>query len=280
MNNDIKKRVREGYARIAREKGMSCCGPAPCCGGSSAEQTIGRKIGYRDDEMQSVPEGSNLGLGCGNPVALASLKPGETVVDLGSGAGFDSFLAAQRVGSGGRIIGIDMTPEMIEKARRNAAKGGYRNVEFTLGEIESIPLPDGTADVIISNCVINLSPDKESVFREAFRILQPGGRLMVSDIVLLKPIPSAIQKNIAAYIGCISGALLKEEYLGLIEKAGFENITVHDEGRYDLKWLIDDPAMKTFSQSLELSAAAMENIAQAVISLNVSGEKPRKHHIG
>jgi arsenite methyltransferase len=273
MQEDIKKKVREGYARIVTGKGSSCCGPKRCCCGPSIEENISKSIGYDEEDLRSVPEGANLGLGCGNPVALASLRSGETVVDLGSGAGFDSFLAARAVGPQGRVIGVDMTPEMIERARSNAARGGYDNVSFELGEIESLPLPDRTADVIISNCVINLSPDKASVFREAYRILRPGGRIMVSDIVLLKPIRESIRNNIAAYIGCISGALAKDDYLALMDAAGFRDINVHDEGRYDLKWLMDDPAMQGSSAPMNLTRDELEDIQQSVVSLKVSGVK-------
>ena len=207
----IRKAVREGYARIARGESDTCCGPKTSCGCNTqaTAEALSKKLGYDDKDMKSVPEGANLGLGCGNPLALAGLKKGETVVDLGSGAGFDCFLAAKAVGPTGRVIGVDMTHEMIEKARANAAKGKYRNVEFRLGEIENLPVADNAADIIISNCVINLVPDKGRAFQEAFRILEAGGRLMVSDIVLLKALPVAVQKSVAAYIGCLSGASMK-----------------------------------------------------------------------
>jgi arsenite methyltransferase len=272
MKEDIKKIVRDKYAEMARTK-SSCCGPSSGCCGSSTADTISTSIGYNEADLNSVPDGANLGLGCGNPVALASLKTGETVVDLGSGAGFDCFLAANRVGPEGRVIGIDMTSEMIDKARENAEKGGYDNVEFRLGEIESIPLPGDTADIIISNCVINLSPDKERVFQEAYRILKPRGRLMISDVVLLKPLPSSIEKNIYAYVGCVAGALLKDEYLGLIRKAGFANITIHDEASFDLKWLMEDPVVQSMVQSMKLTREELKEVERSVVSLKVSGEK-------
>ena len=227
MEKDVKKIVREGYAVIAN-KGSSCCGSGnSCCGNSN--QTVSKAIGYSDDDLSAVPDGSNLGLGCGNPVAIASLKKGEVVLDLGSGAGFDCFLAANAVGCNGQVIGVDMTPEMITRARANAREGGYENVVFRLGEIENLPVADSSIDVVISNCVINLSQEKKKVFEEAFRVLKPGGRLMVSDIVLLKKLPDELQSSEEAYIGCIAGAVLKEEYISTLKLAGFQSVKILGE---------------------------------------------------
>ena len=228
-DDEIKQAVRERYAQIA-VKESSCCAPSnTCCGTTDQATDISKKIGYRDEELDSVPEGANLGLGCGNPTALASLKEGETVLDLGSGAGFDCFLAANKVGQKGKVIGVDMTSEMIDKARENARKSGYPNVEFRLGEIENLPVADSSVDAIISNCVINLSPDKGRVFKEAYRALKPGGRVMVSDIVLLQELPESIKNSVEAYVGCVAGASRKEDYLATVAAAGFQEVEVVSE---------------------------------------------------
>lgn len=273
-NKDIRKVVREGYAKVVKQ-GSSCCTPAPsCCGGTELIQDISKKIGYTDAELKTVPEGANLGLGCGNPVALASLKQGETVLDLGAGAGFDCFLAAGRVGEGGRVIGVDMTPEMLEKARDNARKGNYTNVEFRLGEIEHLPVADNSVDVVISNCVINLSPDKRGVFDEAFRVLKPGGRLMISDIVLLKELPAFIKDSIEAYIGCVAGAMLKDEYLRAIREAGFQDVKIIEETAFPVELIISDPTAKEIMKKLEMEPERAGEVASSVMSIKVSGLKP------
>jgi len=272
-DEQIRKTVREGYAQIAKTGRSSCAPTSSCCGGNQA-QTVSKNVGYSDEEMAAVPDGANLGLGCGNPVALASLSEGETVMDLGSGAGFDCFLAANRVGKKGMVIGVDMTPEMLEKARENAAKGGYDNVEFRLGEIENLPAADNSVDVVISNCVINLSPDKGRVFAEAFRVLKPGGRLMVSDIVILRDLPDFIRKSAAAYVGCISGALLKDDYLGMIKKAGFGKVTVMDEMVYPIDCVAGDPEAKAAIDKMKISSRDIDDIANSVLSVKVQGIKP------
>ena len=271
---EIKKEVRKRYAEVAK-KGSSCCASAsPCCGSGNLAQTVSRAIGYSDEELESVPESSNLGLGCGNPVALASLVEGETVLDLGSGAGFDCFLAANRVGKKGKVIGIDMTPEMIEKARENARKGNYKNVEFRLGEIENMPAADNSVDAVISNCVINLSPDKKRVFGEAFRVLKPGGRLMVSDIVLLQELPDFIKNSIAAYVGCISGAMMKDRYIETIRETGFQEVKVIDEAAFPVKYITNDPTAKAVINKMNLSEDKVKDTANSVVSIKVQGIKP------
>ena len=271
---DIKKIVKEGYTKIAVQGG-SCCGPASsCCGSVDLAQDISRKIGYSEEEIKGVPEGSNLGLGCGNPVALASLRDGETVLDLGSGAGFDCFLAANKVGEKGKVIGVDMTPEMIEKAKENAKKNNYGNVEFRLGDIEKLPVGDGSVDVVMSNCAINLSPDKDRTFQEAFRALKPGGKLMISDIVLLKELPASIKESVEAYVGCVSGAIIKSEYLEKIEAAGFRDVRVIDETAFPIELIANDPTAKGIMDNLEIGFNEARGVASSVVSIKVSAIKP------
>lgn len=220
--DDIKRQVQENYGAVAR---AGACG----CGSGPASAIDPEAVGYAAEDLTAAPEGSNMGLGCGNPLALADLRPGETVLDLGSGGGFDCFLAANAVGPEGQVIGVDMTADMIDLARRNVAKGGFANVEFRLGEIEALPVDDSAADVILSNCVINLVPDKQKAFAEAFRVLKPGGRLHVSDIVLTcDELPEALV-NVQSYVNCVAGAVTRQAYLQAIQEAGFVSVTIHRE---------------------------------------------------
>ncbi len=273
---EVRKVVREGYAQVAKS-GSSCCAPQnPCCGTTNIATDISKKIGYTDEDIQSVPEGANLGLGCGNPVALASLKEGELVLDLGSGAGFDCFLAANRVGKTGKVIGVDMTPEMVEKARENAHKGDYKNVEFRLGEIENLPVADNHVDTIISNCVINLSPDKERVFQEAFRVLKPGGRLMVSDIVLEKELPESVKSSVAAYIGCLAGAIIKDEYVGAVKAAGFKQVSIVDETSIPTDYTPNDPTVQALLNGLNIPQGDLKKVVSSIRSVKVHAVKPGK----
>ena len=271
---EIRKAVREGYAQVAKQSGSCCASKTACCGGVSVAETISRSIGYSEEELGSVPEGANLGLGCGNPVALASLKKGDTVLDLGSGAGFDCFLAADRVGKKGKVIGVDMTPEMVEKARENAQKGGYRNVEFRLGEIENLPVADNSVDVVISNCVINLSPNKKRVFEEAFRALKPGGRLMVSDIVLLKELPDFIKNSVQAYVGCLSGAIMKDAYLKTIKSVGFREVKILEKSVFPIESMANDPTAHAIAKNAGTSLDKVKDAIDSVLSVKVSGVKP------
>jgi len=248
----VRQAVRESYGNIAKSVSVvsgidaapSCCGTtetaaptnaqASCCGGPEVtSEQLNQLMGYSKKDLLSAPEGANMGLGCGNPVALASLKPGETVVDLGAGGGFDCFLAAKQVGETGKVIGVDMTPDMVTKARMNAEKVGTKNVEFRLGEIENLPVADNSTDIIMSNCVINLSPDKLSVYRDAFRILKPGGRLAIADIVATAPLPEKVQKNLALVSACVGGAATIDDIVDTLKEAGFVDIKVQpkDESR-------------------------------------------------
>jgi SAM-dependent methyltransferase len=223
--DQIRQQVRERYGAIARSEETGC-GCAPSCCSPAASPTAPEKLGYKPGDAASVPAGAEMGLGCGNPTAIASIQPGETIVDLGSGGGFDCFLAARQTGPGGRVIGVDMTPDMISKARANAAKGGFTNTEFRLGEIEALPIADNTADLVISNCVINLSPNKPRVFREVARILKPGGRIAISDIVAIAPLPGELRNDLAAYTGCVSGASPVADIEQALRDAGFTGIEV------------------------------------------------------
>ena len=264
---DIRVVVREKYGAIAEGKSCGCgCGcslddPSKAVEGSGA--SVLEQIGYTAEQKAAVPEGSNLGLGCGSPLSYAHARAGETVLDLGSGAGIDCFLAAGDVGPKGHVIGVDMTPAMIERARDNAAKGDYPNVEFRLGEIEHLPVADASVDLIISNCVVNLSPDKPQVFREALRALKPGGRMLVSDLVLTRPLSPALQKDVDLYVGCVAGASLREDYLRMMHEAGLADVEVVGEGRYDVG--LDSLP----SESKEREAFA------AVTSVKVRARKPQ-----
>lgn len=228
-NVEIRSAVRENYGKVAASGSAGCgCSPSSCCGtpGEVRAADISLGLGYSSEDVAAVPEGANMGLGCGNPQAIASLQPGETVLDLGSGGGFDCFLAVRAVGDKGHVIGVDMTPEMITTSRRNAEKAGFGNVDFRLGELENLPVADGIVDVIISNCVINLSPEKQRVFNEAFRVLKPGGRLAISDVVATAEMPDSVKKDMAMYTGCVSGASSIPELESMLRQAGFENIRI------------------------------------------------------
>lgn len=268
--NRIKAKVKEAYSKIAKGKSSGCCGPEASCGCGGADN-LAKAIGYSSKDINGLPEGSNLGLGCGNPTALAALKKGETVLDLGSGAGLDCFLAAKKVGPKGKIIGVDMTPEMIKKARANALKAGALHVEFRLGEIERLPLDDNSVDVVISNCVINLSADKPKVFREILRVLKPGGRIAISDIALRKDLPSSVKKSPAAYSACIAGALPVDEYKKLVKEAGFKKL------KFAIKpsssCIVPD-TKDPFGQAVLDSLPAGVSLENHIASINVEGQKP------
>lgn len=271
-DDEIRRAVRQSYAKVAKSAGG-------CCGSSDKNMAVmdtSKAIGYTAEELGAVPETANMGLGCGNPTAIATLAKGEVVLDLGSGGGFDCFLAADKVGNKGRVIGVDMTPEMIEKARANAEKGGYKNVEFRLGEIENLPAADNSVDAIISNCVINLAPDKKRVFEEAFRVLKPGGRVVISDLVLLNDLPGKVRDSVAAYVSCIAGAMLKDDYLGVIKKVGFKDIRLLKEKKYPVKIVLGGSTGKEALQALKMTKKDAEKFVDSVASIDVYAVKPGK----
>ena len=292
--NALREKIREGYAEIARSgqwsgvrpasarldvssegSAQSCCGGGGCCGPTTlTPEQVAHAVGYADSDLTVLPEGSNMGLSCGNPTALASLQPGEVVLDLGSGGGFDCFIAGPKVGATGRVIGVDMTPEMLTKARRNVAKYqqqcGLENVEFRLGEIEHLPVADGSVDVVISNCVINLSPDKRQVWREIARVLKPGGRVAVSDLALLKPLPKDVRDDLEAMVGCIAGAELVEEVRSAVLEAGLTQLEMTVKPQYIeamTNW--QDPLYKRVAEALPQGAT----ISEYVVSLDVAAAK-------
>ena len=265
----MKDFIKRLYGSVAAGKKKKCCGPDIC---SSGAGEVSKKVGYTKEELESIPEEANMGLGCGNPVAIASLKEGETVVDFGSGGGIDAFLAAKRVGDKGRVIGIDMTEEMIEKANNNVERAGLKNVEFKLGDIEAIPLENDIADCVISNCVINLAQDKQKVFNEAFRILKPGGRIMVSDIVLVADLPEKVLKSAEMYAGCVSGALMKTDYLDKIRSAGFKSVDVVKEDAVCISdYIGSDKIVSELAE--DMTSEEVSNIDKAIVSIKVSAKK-------
>jgi len=278
-NDAVREIVREGYAAIAegrREESKAGCGTGGCCGPTTFDASaLAKSIGYSDAELISMPDGANMGLSCGNPTAIASLKPGEFVLDLGSGGGFDAFVAGPKVGTTGRVIGVDMTPEMIAKARRNTQPyrevSGLDNVEFRLGEIEHLPVADATVDVVISNCVLNLSPDKPQVWREIARVLKPGGRVAVSDLALLRPLPDAVRQMVEALVGCVAGAVLIDETERMIRDAGLTDIVLTPKPEY-VKAMADweDPLYRKVAEALPPDSTASDYIT----SLGVAALKP------
>ncbi|NTW84363.1 MAG: arsenite methyltransferase [Chlorobiaceae bacterium] len=259
--------VREMYASTVKNN-FSCCSPEVV-----SNRDASCECGYSKEELDSIPEEANLGLGCGNPVALAEIRKGDVVLDLGSGAGIDCFLASDRVGEEGRVIGIDMTPEMVERAKLNALSNNYRNVEFRLGRIEELPVADSSVDLVISNCVINLSTDKPQVFRETFRVLKPGGRLMVSDIVLLEELPNFVRESLDAYVICVAGAMLKEQYLEAVRLAGFSDISIAGESSFPVELVMAQPQLKEAVGKMNIPVEELARIAGSIVSIKVSAEK-------
>jgi arsenite methyltransferase len=269
--SEVRRAVRDRYAEAARGTG-DCCAPS-CCGSEDFTRTadLGRKIGYTAEDLDAVPSGANLGLGCGNPTAIAGLAAGQTVLDLGSGAGIDCFLAAERVGPTGRVIGVDMTPQMIDRARQNADEGGYDNVEFRLGEIEALPVADESVDVIISNCVLNLSTAKERALAEAFRVLKPGGRIVISDMVSDLPVPPVLEGNLDAIAACLP--TLRQRYLDQLEGAGFADVRITAEKPYPASDILSDQGVQDFIAEHPGEASDLEAFASSIMGAHFEGTK-------
>jgi len=271
--DDIRRAVRDRYGSIAREGTVGCgCGCNADNGTLADLVTLGQTVGYSNTELGTVPDGTNLGLGCGNPTALAHLKEGETVLDLGSGAGFDCFLASKEVGPQGRVIGVDMTPDMVERARRAAEAGGYDNVEFRLGEIEALPVPDNSVDAVISNCVLNLSPARNRVFAEVMRVLKPGGRIMISDLISVHPTPQFLLESTDALVGCLP--VQEGEYLGQLRAAGLENVEIIEEKVYPTDLLTADPAVQEFLAAHPGEEKVILDFIASIRSGMIQGTKP------
>ena len=270
-----RRTVRDRYARAVTEKagccGPSCCADDPGTGAGTAAGDVSRTIGYTDEQLGSLPEDANLGLGCGNPTAIASLAPGMTVLDLGSGAGIDCFLAAQQVGAAGKVIGVDMTPEMVERARANAVAAGYDNVEFRLGEIEALPVADSSVDVVISNCVLNLSTDKARVLSEVYRVLRPGGRVVISDMVSDLPVPEVLRGNLDAVAACLP--TLREEYLGQFRAAGFPDARITEEKPYPSGYILEDEGVKAYVARNQAHAAELTAFAGSIVGAHFEARK-------
>jgi arsenite methyltransferase len=276
----VRETVRQGYARIAAETSQDCCSKGVSCCGSSPQDSrkLAQELGYSVQELEALPDGANMGLSCGNPAALAALKPGEVVLDLGSGGGFDVFIAGRKVGKTGRAIGVDMTPDMVSKARRNVA--GYRdqteldNVEFRLGEIEHLPVADNSVDVVISNCVINLSPDKLQVWKEIARVLKPGGRVAVSDIALLKPLPAEVRNLVEALVGCVAGAVLASDTEQMVHSVGLQNVVLQSKPVYvEAMTSWEDPLYRQIVERLPAGARPSDFIT----SLEVQAQRPERN---
>ena len=277
MNNEqIQKNVKMGYADIVKRgtKKPFLSNFLQCCDPKAIASDIGKKIGYSEEDLKNVPDDANLGIGCGNPTALASIKKGETILDLGSGAGFDCFLAARETGETGKVIGVDITPEMVAQAQKNAKKGNYKNVEFKVGEIENLPVESNSIDLIISNCVINLSNQKEQVFKEAFRVAKPNGRIMISDIILLTELPDYVKNSVEGHITCLSGAVKKDDYINAIAKAGFTDIRIDKQAHFPIELMLNDPIAEKIVKENNLTEKEIAAIANSIASISISAKKP------
>jgi arsenite methyltransferase len=274
-NEQIQKNVKSGYADIVKRSTKKSLLPNffQCCDPKEIASDIGKKIGYSEQELKNVPEDANLGIGCGNPTALASIKKGETILDLGSGAGFDCFLASRQTGETGKVIGVDITPEMVTQAKKNAEKGNYKNVEFIIGEIENLPVENESVDLIISNCVINLSNQKEQVFKEAYRVVKPNGRIMISDIILLNDLPDYVKNSVEGHIACLAGAVRKEDYINAITNAGFKEIRIDKEAAFPIELMLNDPIAEKIIKENYLTEKEITAIANSIASVSISAKK-------
>lgn len=273
--NQIQKNVKQGYAKIVKRSNKLKLVPSflKCCDVNNVIKDISQSIGYSEDDMKHAPEDSNLGIGCGNPIGIASIQKGQTILDLGSGAGFDCFLAARETGESGKVIGIDMTPEMVMQARKNAKKGNYKNVEFIIGEIENLPIENDSIDLIISNCVINLSNQKEQVFREEFRVLKQNGSILFSDIVLQKELPDYVKYTVEGHIACLAGAIRKEDYIFGLEQAGFSRIQIKKLSHFPIELMLNDPIAQKIVSENQLTEIEISEIVNSIASISIYAKK-------
>jgi arsenite methyltransferase len=274
-NQNFQENVKSGYADIVKRNTKKSIIPNlfKCCDPKEIANEIGKKIGYSEEELKNVPQDANLGIGCGNPTALASIKKGETILDLGSGAGFDCFLASIETGATGKVIGVDITPEMVVQAKKNAEKGNYKNVEFKVGQIENLPIENDSIDLIISNCVINLSNQKEKVFEEAYRVAKPYGRIMISDIILLNDLPDYVKNSVEGHIACLAGAVRKEHYLDAIGKAGFTDIKIDKQAPFPIELMLNDPIAEKIVRENNLVENDIKRIASSIASISIRAKK-------
>jgi arsenite methyltransferase len=274
-NQQIQQHVKVGYASIVKRNTKKSFLPKvfQCCDPREVAADIGKKIGYSEAELQQVPEDANLGIGCGNPTALASIQAGETILDLGSGAGFDCFLASRATGESGKVIGVDITPEMVAQANKNARQGKYNNVSFRIGEIENLPVESNSIDLIISNCVINLSHQKQRVFEEAFRVAKPNGRIMISDIILLNELPDYVKNSVEGHLACLAGAVRKEAYIDAIARAGFTDIRIDKQTPFPIELMLNDPIAKKIISANQLTEKEIKSIANSIASISISAHK-------
>ena len=274
-NEQIQKNVKSSYADIVKRNTKKSFLPKifQCCDPREMASDIGKKIGYSEEELKNVPEDANLGIGCGNPTAWASIKKGETILDLGSGAGFDCFLASRATGDTGKVIGVDITPEMVAQAKKNAEKGNYKNIEFKVGEIENLPVESNSVDLIISNCVINLSNQKEQIFKEAYRVAKLKGRIMISDIILLNDLPDYVKNSVEGHIACLTGAVRKEDYINAISKAGFTDISIDKQAPFPIELMLNDPIAQTIVRENNLTEKEISAIADSIASISISARK-------